>query len=380
MAMKPISDLTLSSVTGQAGVNINADLTMNISIDTLAWGDSDGITGVYSPWSLAPINGGYVGVNNFNISGLRIKARETDTFLWTTASLKPITIDVATGNKSSRGGGATTTFIRFGLGSLEISMNSMRFDVALGDRVGGVVLDQMLGQANLGDLNAYINPASYIDVFAHGASGVTFDASVTLDHLNMSYLTWGDSDGTTNPGIGVCQWMADAAPGYVGLRNLVLGDVTSPAFTLNGTLGIDVNTTASGTYQYNYSMLRMISAAGSPVLDIRNKTQMANFMQFVVDNGYDPSNGTEVAICAHFYILMNGGGNVPVNYVNYPLSVVHFSFPTDFNVQVAKMTADICLGSSPNFTTGNTGTMGDLYIQDLNMNIQAGSWVDIWGH
>ena len=75
MAMTPVSDSTLSDVTGQAGVNINADLTMNIGIGTVAWGDSSGIDAGFG-WTAAPA-GGYVGVNNLNIqtSGSRLVRR-----------------------------------------------------------------------------------------------------------------------------------------------------------------------------------------------------------------------------------------------------------------------------------------------------------------
>src|SRR5512136_610048 len=73
-AMTPVTDSDLSNVTGQAGVNINADLTMNISIGTMAWGDSDGITSVYNPWT-SVASGGYVGMTGFNINNLRIRAR-----------------------------------------------------------------------------------------------------------------------------------------------------------------------------------------------------------------------------------------------------------------------------------------------------------------
>ena len=38
-AMTPVSDSALSDVTGQAGVSINIDLNMNISFDTVAWGE-----------------------------------------------------------------------------------------------------------------------------------------------------------------------------------------------------------------------------------------------------------------------------------------------------------------------------------------------------
>ncbi|MCE5283393.1 MAG: hypothetical protein LLG93_14980, partial [Deltaproteobacteria bacterium] len=83
MAMTPVSDSTLSDVTGQAGVNINADLQMNIIMNTVAWGDSSGVDGYWSgasftggAWATTAA-GGYVGLNSLNITNLRIKARET---------------------------------------------------------------------------------------------------------------------------------------------------------------------------------------------------------------------------------------------------------------------------------------------------------------
>ena len=42
-AMTPISDDELSDISGQTGVSIFVDITMNIHIDCIAWGDSDGL-------------------------------------------------------------------------------------------------------------------------------------------------------------------------------------------------------------------------------------------------------------------------------------------------------------------------------------------------
>src|SRR5512133_1714629 len=102
MAMTPVTDSALSDVTGQAGVNINADLRMNIGIGTMSWGDTDGLGTAFSGLGWATNTGaGYIGVTNFNLTNLRIKARETDQagVYYTSAMLKPITIDVATGTK-----------------------------------------------------------------------------------------------------------------------------------------------------------------------------------------------------------------------------------------------------------------------------------------
>lgn len=386
MAMTPLADTTLAGVTGQAGVSINADLRMNIDIGTMSWGDSDGVSGVYSPWTEIT-GGGYVGVTNFNISNLRIKARDDvgdnfDGYLYT--QLKPITIDVATDTAATPlYGGAT--FVRIGLGSLQITMDDMSMGVMLDDytTAGDISAGQMMGTINVGGMAMYIDPSSYVDIYAHSGCGVNFTFDVEVDRLGVEYLSWGDTDGlTSNPSnLGAAApWFTYGGAGFVGLNDIQIGDATSPAVRLNGTVAIDVTTASQGLYPYFYSMLTMLETVNSPVLDIRNPTQMRAFMQFVIDNGYDPLDGTEVAICAHFYILLNGGGNVPVNFVTYPLTIVHISAPTDVNLQVARMTADVCLDSTPDFTSADRGTLGDIYLQGLNLTVQAGSWVDIWAH
>ena len=194
-AMTPLTNSELSDVAGQAGVSINPEITMNISIGTIAWGDNDGITGTYNPWPEVP-KGGYVGVNNFNISNLKISERTDPSDHWnnySTLMLKPITIDVATGTKL---GVSDTTFIRIGLGALKVSTDQMQFDVALGPRGdtnsgNAPVLSQVLGTATLGPMDVYVNPQSYVDVYSHASHGVTFDVNVTLDHISIPYMSWG---------------------------------------------------------------------------------------------------------------------------------------------------------------------------------------------
>ena len=98
MAMRPISDAGLSGITGKAGVSFYVDITMNISIDTIAWGDSDGLEpGFYNPWGLDTA-GGYVGVKNFRITNLSIRQRTgyypvSSTSFWP----DPVSIDVYNG-------------------------------------------------------------------------------------------------------------------------------------------------------------------------------------------------------------------------------------------------------------------------------------------
>ena len=90
LAMSPLSDEDLSSISGQAGVSIMPNITMNIHIDVLAWGDSDGL-GSNNIWGVQTC-GGYVGVKNLTITNLYIGPRTGPyTGMW------PITIDVSKG-------------------------------------------------------------------------------------------------------------------------------------------------------------------------------------------------------------------------------------------------------------------------------------------
>jgi len=326
-AMTPVSDSDLSKVTGQAGVNINADLTMNIGIGTMAWGDADGIGGFNSgtdtsPWATVGA-GGYVGMTNFNINGLRIKARESDGYngYYTSVYLKPITIDVATGTKQ---GVAGTTFVRFGLGSLYIGLNAMSLGVEMGPTTA---LGQMLGTANLGAIDIYINPESYVDIYAHAGCGVNFELDILVDQFSMTYMSWGDTDGLPagNPGNvnGVGYWIGAAgSAGYIGLENLVVGGPIS----ITGTVAIDIVSLAAGNGVYAGQGIAPVLGQGAT-------------------------------------------------------TVVHISFPSLFNVNVTgPITANVKLDSVAALNSANAGTLGDIYLSAFNLDIAGGSWVDIWAH
>ena len=316
-AMTPVSDSDLSNVTGQSGVSINADLTMNIGIGTMAWGDADGVNAY---WPTAGINGtGYVGVTGFNITNLRIKARETDNYGvgygtlyadgYGTAFLKPITIDVGSSNAAGR------TFVRFGLGALQVTLDALSFRVALGP---DTTLAQEMGTANMGAIGIFFRPTSYVDIYSHGASGVSMDLAIVIDQFNMEYISWGDTDGLPggNIGAGGVVWMAPgtfSTAGYIGLQNLSIGGPIS----ITGTVAIDVATQLAGVYNH-----------GAP-----------------------------------------------------SLTVCHISFPNLFNVNVAgPITANVRLDGVAALNSANAGTLGDIYIAGFNLDIAGGSWVDIWAH
>jgi hypothetical protein len=90
LAMTPLSDEDLSAISGQAGVSIMPNITMNIHFDVLAWGDSDGL-GSDNIWGL-DTSGGYVGVTDLIIRNLYVGPR---TAAYT--GLLPLTISVGTG-------------------------------------------------------------------------------------------------------------------------------------------------------------------------------------------------------------------------------------------------------------------------------------------
>ena len=325
MAMTPVMDNDLADVTAQAGVNINADIAMNIGIGTMAWGDADGLTSAGGPWTTTA-SGGYVGVTGFNVTNLRIKARETDTFngYSAPAMLKPITIDVASDPTYVLHNGAT--FVRIGLGSLEISMDAMSFNVELGTTTA---LGEVMGVASVGPMALYINPLSYVDIYNSrpgNRTGVNLTMNIIVDEFSLDYLSWGDADGQDNMGIGVMPWMSTGAQsaGYIGFDNLIVGG----PITLTGTVMIDITTSYAGIYSHG-----------------------------VV--GTDPGAA--------------------------PVSVVHIGFPSLFNLNVAgPITANVRLANNPaldNTLAGNAaGTLGDVYLSAFNLDILAGSWVDIWAH
>lgn len=131
-ALTALGDEELAEIYSQAGISINPDITMNISIGVLAWGDQDGLEpGPYNPWGL-DTEAGYIGIKDLRIQGVRVRLRTdpNDHFGGYDAATmcKPITIDV--GTRSLNGG--QTSFVRIGTGALVISMDETTFAVALG--------------------------------------------------------------------------------------------------------------------------------------------------------------------------------------------------------------------------------------------------------
>ena len=420
-AMTPVTDTDLSNVTGQAGVNINANVSMDIHIGTMAWGDSDGITGIYNPWTVpANSSGGYIGMANFNITDLTVTARmeATDNYNgYNTLMLKPITIDVATTNSAmtvtttpSWGGspitteslGAGTTFVRFGLGALEISLDSLQFDIGLSPRSSAAAtaaiadsnLSQNLGEVTMGEMSIYINPWSYVDIYSAdkqsdggGSSGVRFAVNVTVDQFTLGYISWGDQNGfaelkvptSSGQGIGnvtATDWMHDTAPGYIGLNKLSIGG----PIAINGTVAIDINTSSNGIYSYLYSLLTSLSPA-YPYFTNQHESNFTTWINRLIAAHRNMNNGDEVVTYIDTYIQIMYGPELDMHYNQQSVTVVHVSFPTDFLVDVTgPITAAVDLSPNATLTGTGTATLGDIYISRFGLDIHSGSWVDIWAH
>lgn len=368
-SMTAMEDGDLSSVTGQAGVSINLDATVNLTADVVAWGDADGITsGTYTN------NPGWVGLTDLNVANLRVRADQTllegEYFLkhngvalatayqtaatalateygtwlaapnpppaglsgtfnaanpqtWTAGDITilvtagavtmgkvtdyqtagtafaplagyvasattlqteiaagdftpfaPLTIDVATGTGVAGDHGDGVTFVRIGLGSLQIAMDSMNADAKLGpDSVvpGVPELKYTLGSLYLADLRLRVGGNSYVDIFnarGAGTQGVSIYVDATIKGLHIGTLAWGDADGIDwgfrnlagdTPGtvklhtddLGLETPDAQVADpfvptiggaGWIGLSNLDIAKIT-----VDGEVGIDVGTNAGVT-------------------------------------------------------------------------------------------------------------------------------------
>jgi hypothetical protein len=162
----------------------------------------------------------------------------------TVDGIAPLTIDVATDTTTAHGV-ANTTFVRIGLGSLEISMASLSSDVKLGTGTATTpTLNQTLGSIYLGGMDVLVNGSSYVDIYdgrAANKQGVTLAFNVTIDDFHLNTASWTDSDGFNNAVLGSGGTVSTtSSAGSVGLIGT---DIT--ALTVLGAVTIDVATDAT---------------------------------------------------------------------------------------------------------------------------------------
>lgn len=186
---------------------------------------------------------------------------------------------MATGDATNAYHGIGTTFVRIGLGSLQVAMDSLDADVKLGPdsaTPGTPDLKYTLGSLYLADLSLRIAGDSYVDIFtARGADtqGVSIYADATIKGLSIGTLAWGDADGIdwkfrtftadtagtkklhtndgslTTPETGNVGpeavdnvYVAPGTAGWIGLKDLAIAKIT-----VAGEVGIDVGTNAGVT-------------------------------------------------------------------------------------------------------------------------------------
>jgi len=420
-SMTAMEESDLSSVTGQAGVSINLDATVNLTADVVAWGDADGITsGTYTD------NPGWVGLTGLNVANLRVRADQTllegEYFLkhngvalatayqtaetalateygtwlaapnpppaglsvgfnptqpttWTNDDITilvtagavtaakvddysaagaafaplagyvasattlqaeiaasnftpfaPLTIDVATGTGAAGDHGDGVTFVRIGLGSLQIAMDSMNADVKLGpdDSVTAGVpeLKYTLGSLYLEDLFLRVGGNSYVDIFnARGAGkqGVSIDVQATIKGLSIGTLAWGDADGI--------DW---------GFRNIA-GDTP-------GT--VKLHTDAEG-------------------LETPDAQTTDKFVPTIGGAGWIGLNDLEIAkIEVAGQVGIDVGTNAGVTAVNITLGVAG----TPFNAVVSGIDGTVALGAAK---TSLNQELGELYVGALDIDISG---------
>jgi len=227
MAMTSITEDELSNVTGQAGVSINVDVTANVTVGTVAWGDSDGFTGY--------TNAGFVGIEGLTLT-VHASGRHDGAFATTGATAvgymanDPITIDVGTSDTG-------TSLVRIGLPTFHITVSTLQTDIfvsgvtadaptsTVAQQLGAIYMSGIeirLGQsatpADAGSFNA-----GYVTIGAAGAgnTGVNIGFNVAIDSVAIGTLSYGNTTSILYTDFG-----AAATAGYIGIDGLVLDDVT----------------------------------------------------------------------------------------------------------------------------------------------------------
>lgn len=260
MAMTPISDNAMSKVTGQAGVSMTFDVTMDLTFGALGWGDSDGADALLNTtinyYTSGDVdNAGWIGIDGMKITNLHIWPRTDYTMEdgaggdisatptagadrsgdggW--AQLKWLTIDVATLNSSTfaagqfgttfAGLGKNVTAVRIGVPTLTLTMDDLAGNVVLGGgsanaTIGGIVngeyydghvinapvFDQLLGRFYVGGMN----------IATGGGELLIFSGGSGTLHSGL---------GGTLYGSGINIAMTDVKVDYILFDELAWGDI-----------------------------------------------------------------------------------------------------------------------------------------------------------
>jgi hypothetical protein len=410
MAMTSISEDELSSITGQSGVSIGADLTMNLSLGKVAWGDIDGLAND----NTGSTSGGWVGIDNLYISNLRIHMRSDDAMkdetqadenvalalfkaatgistatmgfyenakintygtvlqgaalqcehysgeltILTTNQL--LTIDIYTGQTDRPDALTGKTAVRIGLPTFEITMDDLTLNVGLfpnnGDNEPGTI--QSLGQVYLKGMKVLIGKDNYVDISQNNtASGVLIHVGNKtdknlIDSLYFDALSWGDTDGLATGYAG--------AAGYVGVKALDI------AIAMDMFVNINVGTSAP---DYIPTLLNYVT----PVAQGGLGHTVPELITLVNDNLY--KNDAKTKDCLAYLLYLTGA-----------ISKTSVDIALQGELSVTKIATQPVLASNAALTS-DVGVLGNVYISGLTLTIpayaagvNAASWVSISAH
>jgi len=296
MAMTTITDNELSSVTGQAGVSINVDVTAHVEVGTLAWGDSNGFTGY--------TNMGFVGIEGLDL--MVTAAGRTDGPFMTTAANDvgylrnaPITIDVGTNTSGA-------TLVRIGLPTLHITVSDLDMNIFVSggalatgptstaaQQLGAVYIsgvDIKMGMAtDTSDASTY--NAGFVTIGAAGAGnvGVNIGFAAFIDSVELGTVSYGNTTSILAGTFG-----AAATAGYVGVQNLVINDIS-----VVGGVAIGIGTlngTALGAAAFGTPTMVNIIFANGTYIDIPNAIYGSVLL------ASDKELSTNVGTLGNFYI------------------------------------------------------------------------------
>ncbi len=225
LAMTAISDDEMAQVTGQRGVSINVDVTANLTIGTVAWGDSDGFTG-YS-------NAGYAGIEGFQ-ANVHFSGRHDGPFATTgPASIgymgnKPITIDVGSDTLG------WSTQVRIGLPTAHLTVNNLQTDIFVSGVTAGAPASttaQQLGAIYMNGIEILLGESSspafassynagYLTIGAAGSGnrGINFGFDVNIDSISIETISYGNTSSILADSFGTA-----ATAGYLGVTDLTIG-------------------------------------------------------------------------------------------------------------------------------------------------------------
>jgi len=299
------------------------DLTIpTLTLDTLAWGDSDGV-GIYQGTATPRPDAGGVGLRNLAIANLAIEGQAT-------VDSKVIQ-SIEAGDTGITLLPVGTAFVNIGFTKVNISMGSLDADVALGNRKDN--LNQVLGSVYLGDLKMVMDGTVKIHTPTPSTQGIVLDLDVKFQQFFLGTLSWGDTDGiglgTPDPVTGI-----NPTAGYVGLR-----DLTFDGLKIFGRVTIDVATVDSS----------------API----------NSVEALMYSYYDEAHHMSPS----FVHIGLGTGNADI-------------LPSAANGQLLiamdSLSTDVVLDNVKTLASTSSSTLGSFYIKDLSITVNG--WVNIAAH